>query len=87
MKRFLNNLWRRPPVASVPARHRPFQSAPLRLEPLERRDLLSLSPIATKQLHSTAADIPLRPPPPPEPAPAEAPAVVASAEPAPAPIA
>lgn len=60
-----------------------YLTRPATLEAMNRQ-FLSLSPIATKQLHATAADIPLRPPPPPEPAPAEAPAVVASAEPAPA---
>jgi hypothetical protein len=42
------------------------------------RQFLSLGPIATKQLHMTAADIPLRPPPP---APAEPPVAVAGGEP------
>ena len=53
------------------------------------RQFLSLGPIATKQLHTTATDIPLRPPPAAEPPltgpPAvEPPAVVAGSEPAPA---
>jgi hypothetical protein len=60
-----------------------YLTRPATLEAMNRQ-FLSLTPIATKQLHATAADIPLRPPPPPEPAPAEAPAVVASAEPPPA---
>src|SRR5271165_7069778 len=44
------------------------------------RQFLSLGPIATKQLHMTAADIPLRPPPP---APAELPVAVPGGEPLP----
>ena len=61
-----------------------YLTRPETLEAMNRQ-FLSLGPIATKQLHTTAADIPLRPPPPPvEPPPAEPPAVVASAEPAPA---
>jgi hypothetical protein len=61
-----------------------YLTRPTTLEAMNRQ-FLSLGPIATKQLHTTAADIPLRPPPPPpEPPPAEPPAVVASAEPAPA---
>jgi hypothetical protein len=60
-----------------------FLTRPATLEAMNRQ-FLSLGPIATKQLHTTAADIPLRPPPPPaEPPPAEPPAVVAAAEPAP----
>lgn len=66
-----------------------FLTRPATLEAMNRQ-FLSLSPIATKQLHATAADIPLRPPPP-EPPPAaaepprvEAPALVAAAEPDPA---
>jgi hypothetical protein len=60
-----------------------FLTRPATLEAMTRQ-FLSLGPIATKQLHTTAADIPLRPPPPPaEPPPAEPPAVVAAAEPAP----
>src|ERR1700726_3227675 len=55
-----------------------YLTRPATLEAMNRQ-FLSLSPIATKQLHATAADIPLRPPPP-----AEPPAVVAAAEPAPA---
>jgi len=47
------------------------------------RQFLSLAPISTKQLHTTAADIPLRPVPPPGAAPAEATTVVAAAEPTP----
>jgi hypothetical protein len=61
-----------------------YLTRPATLEAMIRQ-FLSLSPIATKQLHTTAADIPLRPPPPPaEPPPVEPPAVVAAAEPAPA---
>ena len=60
-----------------------YLTRPATLEAMNRQ-FLSLSPIATKQLHTTAADIPLRPPPPAEPPPVEPPAVVAAAEPAPA---
>jgi hypothetical protein len=60
-----------------------YLTRPATLEAMNRQ-FLSLSPIATKQLHTTAADIPLRPPPPAEPAPVEPSAVVAAAEPAPA---
>jgi len=61
-----------------------YLTRPATLEAMNRQ-FLSLSPIATKQLHTTAADIPLRPPPPPaEPPPVEPPTVVATAEPAPA---
>jgi hypothetical protein len=61
-----------------------YLTRPATLEAMNRQ-FLSLSPIATKQLHATAADIPLRPPPPPaEPPPVEPPVVVAAAEPAPA---
>ena len=61
-----------------------YLTRPATLEAMNRQ-FLSLSPIATKQLHATATDIPLRPPPPPaEPAPAEPPAIVAAAEAAPA---
>jgi hypothetical protein len=63
-----------------------YLTRPETLEALNRQ-FLSLAPISTKQLHTTAADIPLRPPPPPAPlppaAPAEAAMVVAAAEPAP----
>ena len=64
-----------------------YLTRPATLEAMNRQ-FLSLSPIATKQLHATAADIPLRPPPPPEPPPVEPPTVepptvVAAAEPAP----
>jgi hypothetical protein len=66
-----------------------YLTRPATLEAMNRQ-FLSLGPIATKQLHTTATDIPLRPPPPPlaepplaEP-PVEPPAVVAAAEPAPA---
>jgi hypothetical protein len=60
-----------------------YLTRPATLEAMNRQ-FLSLGPIATKQLHTTAADIPLRPPPPAEPAPVEPPAVVAAAESAPA---
>ncbi len=70
-----------------------YLTRPETLEAMNRQ-FLSLGPIATKQLHTTAADIPLRPPPPAPPPPAEPPlaeppaveppAVVAAAEPAPA---
>jgi hypothetical protein len=61
-----------------------YLTRPATLEAMNRQ-FLSLGPIATKQLHTTAADIPLRPPPPPaEPPPAEPLAIVAGAEPAPA---
>jgi hypothetical protein len=64
-----------------------YLTRPATLEAMNRQ-FLSLGPIATKQLHATATDIPLRPPPPPaEPPPAEPPAIVAAAEPAPAPSA
>jgi hypothetical protein len=61
-----------------------YLTRPATLEAMNRQ-FLSLGPIATKQLHATATDIPLRPPPPPaEPPAVEPPAVVAAAEPAPA---
>jgi hypothetical protein len=61
-----------------------YLTRPETLEAMNRQ-FLSLGPIATKQLHTTAADIPLRPPPPPtEPPSVEPPAVVAAAEAAPA---
>ncbi len=63
-----------------------YLTRPATLEAMNRQ-FLSLGPIATKQLHATATDIPLRPPPPPEPPPAEPPTTVAAAEPAPAPSA
>ncbi len=67
-----------------------YLTRPETLEAMNRQ-FLSLGPIATKQLHTTVSDIPLRPPPPePPPAPtqppaaepslAEPPAVVAAAE-------
>jgi hypothetical protein len=62
-----------------------YLTRPETLEAMNRQ-FLSLTPISTKQLHSTAADIPLRPvppAPPPAAAPAEATAVVAAAEPTP----
>ena len=61
-----------------------YLTRPESLEAMNRK-FLSLSPIVTKQLRTTAADIPLRPPPPaPPPPPVEPPAVVAAAEQAPA---
>ena len=62
-----------------------YLTRPATLEAMNRQ-FLSLGPIATKQLHTTAADIPLRPPPPPAGTAcrAEPPAIVAAAEPAPA---
>jgi hypothetical protein len=63
-----------------------YLTRPETLEAMNRQ-FLSLGPIATKQLHATATDIPLRPPPPPEPPPTEPPAIVAAAEPAAAPSA
>jgi hypothetical protein len=62
-----------------------YLTRPETLEAMNRQ-FLSLTPISTKQLHSTAADIPLRPvppAPPPAAAPAEATTVVAAAEPTP----
>src|SRR5260370_40356174 len=60
-----------------------YLTRPATLEAMNRQ-FLSLGPIATKQLHTTAADIPLRPPPPePPPPPAEPPPVVAPEGPAP----
>jgi hypothetical protein len=59
-----------------------YLTRPETLEAMNRR-YLSLGPIVTRQLHTTATDIPLRPSPPlPS---SEPPAVVATAEPAPAP--
>jgi hypothetical protein len=57
-----------------------YLTRPETLEAMNRR-FLSLGPISTKQLHTTATDIPMRPPPP-APAPEEPPSVVAAAEPA-----
>jgi hypothetical protein len=58
-----------------------YLTRPEMLEAMNRR-FLSLSPIVTKQLHTTAADIPMRPPPPAAPpTPAEDAVVVATAEP------
>ncbi|HYZ40964.1 MAG TPA: hypothetical protein VE687_10095, partial [Stellaceae bacterium] len=59
-----------------------YLTRPETLEVMNRQ-FLSLVPIATKQLHTSFADIPMRPPPPaPPPPPAEAVAAVAAAEPA-----
>ena len=54
-----------------------------RPETLERinREFFSLVPISTKQLRTSIADLPMRPPPPAPPAPAEAANAVAAAEP------
>jgi hypothetical protein len=54
-----------------------YLTRPETLEAMNRQ-FLSLGPIATKQLHATVADIPLRPPPP---AQAEPPVVMAAVEP------
>jgi len=59
-----------------------YLTRPETLETMNRR-YLSLGPIVTRQLHTTATDIPLRPPPPAPPPPIEAPAVIAAAEPVP----
>ncbi len=62
-----------------------YLTRPETLEGMNRQ-FLSLAPISTKQLHTTAADIPLRPvppAPPPAAAPAEATTVVAAVEPTP----
>jgi cell division protein FtsL len=61
-----------------------YLTRPEMLESMNRR-FLSLGPIVTKQIHATAADIPLRPPPPAPapPVPAEPAVVVAAAEPVP----
>jgi hypothetical protein len=58
-----------------------YLTRPETLDAMNRR-FLSLAPLSTKQLHTTVADIPMRPPPAPPP-PAET--VVAAAEPAPQP--
>lgn len=64
-----------------------YLTRPETLEAMNRQ-FLSLVPISTKQLRTTVADIPMRPPPsaPPS-APAETATVVAAAEPAPTPSA
>jgi hypothetical protein len=60
-----------------------YLTRPETLEAMNRQ-FLSLVPISTKQLRTTVADIPMRPPPPaPPPAPAEAATAVAAVEPAP----
>ena len=60
-----------------------YLTRPETLEAMNRQ-FVSLVPISTKQLHTTVADIPMRPlPPAPPTPPAEAAAVVAAAEPAP----
>ena len=64
-----------------------YLTRPETLEAMNRQ-FLSLVPISTKQLHTTVADIPMRPPPPAPPsAPTEGTAAVAAAEPAPTPSA
>ena len=64
-----------------------YLTRPETLETMNRQ-FLSLVPISTKQLHTTVADIPMRPPPPaPPPPPIEPATVVAAAEPAPTPAA
>jgi hypothetical protein len=62
-----------------------YLTRPESLEGMNRR-FLALVPISTKQLHTTAADIPMRPMPP-APPPVEAAMVFAAAEPAPTPSA
>jgi hypothetical protein len=58
-----------------------YLTRPETLEAMNRQ-FMSLTPISTKQLRTTVADIPMRPPPPaPPPAPVESAAVVAAAEP------
>ena len=64
-----------------------YLTRPETLEAMNRQ-FLSLAPISTRQLHATAADIPLRPvppAPPPAAAPAEVVAVVSAVEPTPSP--
>jgi hypothetical protein len=60
-----------------------YLTRPETLEAMNRQ-FLSLVPISTKQLRTTVADIPMRPPPP---APTEGTTAVAAAEPAPTPSA
>lgn len=65
-----------------------YLTRPETLDAMNRR-FMSLAPISTKQLHTTVADIPMRPPPPaPPPAPVEQPAetVVAAVEPSATPV-
>jgi cell division protein FtsL len=58
-----------------------YLTRPETLDTMNRR-FMSLAPISTKQLHTTVADIPMRPPPPaPQPMPAPPETVVAAAEP------
>jgi hypothetical protein len=57
-----------------------YLTRPETLDVMNRR-FLSLAPLSTKQLHTTVADIPMRPPP----APAPTETVVAAVEPAPQP--
>jgi hypothetical protein len=62
-----------------------YLTRPETLEAMNRQ-FLSLVPISTKQLRTTVADIPMRPPPSaPPPAPTEGTTAVATAEPAPTP--
>jgi hypothetical protein len=58
-----------------------YVTRPETLDSMNRR-FLSLAPLSTKQLHTTVADLPMRPPPPP-PAPEPVETVVAAAEPVP----
>ena len=57
-----------------------YLTRPESLEAMNRQ-FLSLVPISTKQLRTTVADIPMRPPPPAPPVPVEAATMVAAAEP------
>jgi cell division protein FtsL len=61
-----------------------YLTRPQTLESMNRQ-FFSLVPTSTRQLRTTVADIPMRPPPPAPPQPVEAAAMVASAEPAPVP--
>jgi len=61
-----------------------YLTRPQTLEAMNRQ-FFSLVPTSTRQLRTTVADIPMRPPPPAPPQPVEAAAMVASAEPAPVP--
>jgi hypothetical protein len=64
-----------------------YLTRPETLDTMNRR-FMSLAPISTKQLHTTVADIPMRPPPPaPQPMPAPPETIVAAAEPNAAPSA
>jgi len=63
-----------------------YLTRPQTLEAMNRQ-FLSLVATSTKQLRTTVADIPMRPPPPAPPPPVEAATMVAAAEPAPIPSA